>query len=80
MTSTAVTGHETASSAHSGNSVGILVQFTIYVHGDILDRHAGNIAFSHMHLLVNNRRKLVRHLLQELLVLQIVLVQFFQMQ
>jgi hypothetical protein len=31
-----------------------------------------NIAFRHMHLLVNNRRELVRHLLQELLVLQTV--------
>lgn len=32
----AVTGRETASSA-SGSSVGILVQFTFYDHGDILD-------------------------------------------
>jgi hypothetical protein len=71
MAGTAVTGRETASSADPGNSIGNLVQFTFLCSW----RYRGqtryvNIAFSRMHLLFNNRRKLVSHLLQELLVLR----------
>jgi hypothetical protein len=36
----AITGRETASSSDSGSSIGIVIQFTVYDHGDILDRHA----------------------------------------